>query len=329
MSFPRYIRVFGRVLGIAFLLSGGPTNAGFNEFTPLFERDATRFDITGVTGDNSTRGGEAVATAVYDKYSLSAGAFHLNTDGFRTNNDVRHVIYNLYGQVALTPTVNLQAEYRTRDTDHGDLAMNFDPDDFSPNYERHFNEDTARIGLKFTPNTASTVLLSFIYSDREEKQGDGSVDISPAPTPPFLPGGSIINTNSFFGDTEEESYQYEGQYIFSAERFNIITGASYATVDQDFRTLNPVAVQFPPVLPGIPQPPNQTVLNPHKETPTIDDMRGYAYGNLQQNDAVTWTLGPEGGPASAGRVLQGRQAGTGKQPHPGAHPGRRFQPVLR
>lgn len=31
MRFPRYIRVFGRVLGIAFLLSGGPTNAAERE----------------------------------------------------------------------------------------------------------------------------------------------------------------------------------------------------------------------------------------------------------------------------------------------------------
>ena len=265
---------------------GGPANAGFNEFTPLFERNATQFDVTGVAGDDSTRGGEAVVTALYDEYSMSAGAFHMNTDGFRPNNDIRHVIYNLYGQVALTPALNLQAEYRTRDTEQGDLALNFDPDDFSQNYERHFNEDTARVGLKFTPSTASTFLLSFIYSDREEKQTDGGTDVQPAPFPPFPPGSSIINTNSFDGHAEEESYQYEGQYLFSAERYNIVTGASYSTVDQDFRTVNNATVQFPPPIPSPPP-----VSSARKETPTIDDMRGYVYSNLQQNDELTWTLG--------------------------------------
>ena len=271
---------------------GGPTNAGFNEFTPLFERNATRFDVTGVVGDNSTRGGEAVATAVYDQYSLSAGAYHMNTGGYRPNNDIRHVIYNLYGQVALTPTVNMQLEYRNRDTKHGDLELNFDPDDFSAAFERQFNEDTARVGLKFTPNTASTVLLSFIYSDREEQQQDGSVIITPAASPPFLPGSSITNTNSFAGDTNEESYQYEGQYIFSDERFNIITGASYATIDQDFRTSDTVTVVFPPTLPFLPPiPPPPPVVNSRREAPDIEDLRAYVYGNLQQNDAVTWTVG--------------------------------------
>jgi hypothetical protein len=242
-----------------------------------------------VSGDNDTQGGEAVATAVYDQYSLSVGAYDLSTDGYRDNNDISHEIGNLYGQVALSPILNLQIEFRTRETDQGDLALNFDPDDFRPEFERHFEEDTAHLGLKISPNAASTVLLSFIYSDRDETQQNGSIEIEAAPFPPFLPGGSIVTTSSFDGATEEESEQFEGQYIFTAERFNILTGIGVAKVDQEFETVDSVLVELPPAI--FPIPPPSLVVSERMESPTIDDMRAYVYGNLQQNDAVTWTVG--------------------------------------
>ncbi|MGI9309614.1 MAG: TonB-dependent receptor domain-containing protein, partial [Gammaproteobacteria bacterium] len=265
---------------------GGPSSAGFNEFTPLFERNTTRFDVTGVSGENDTRGGEAVATVVHDQFSLSLGAFDFDTDGYRSNNNISHEIGNLYGQVALTPKLSLQAELRARDTEHGDLALNFDPDDFSSEFERDFEEDTAHIGLKYAPSTASTILLSIISSERDEKQGDSSVESAPAPFPPFPPGSFIVTTTSFDGDTEEDSSQVEAQYIYSAEQFNLIAGVGVAEVDQEFNTLDSVIVVFPPPIPSPPP-----VLTARTETPTIDDMRGYFYSNLQQNDTVTWTLG--------------------------------------
>ena len=39
---------------------GGPAEAGFNEFTPLFERNQIRVDGTGLAGNNDTWGGEGV-----------------------------------------------------------------------------------------------------------------------------------------------------------------------------------------------------------------------------------------------------------------------------
>ena len=267
---------------------GGPANAGFNEFTPLFERNSAQLDITGMSGSNDTRGAEAVATAVYDRYSLSLGAYDFETDGFRDNNQISHEIQNLYGQVALSPTVNLQLELRSRTTEHGELAINFDPDDFRPEFEREFEEDSAHLGLKITLSPASTILLSLIESEREERQTDGSVEFAAVPVPgPFPPGSFIVTTDSFEGDTEEESSQFEGQYIFSAERFNLVAGVSSTTVEQDFSTVNSVIVTFPTPFPPSPPP----VINEFRETPTIDDMRAYVYSNLQQNDAVTWTVG--------------------------------------
>ena len=71
----------------------------------------------GMVGSHDTEGGEGVVSALYDWLSLSAGVFHYDTDGWRPNNDIKHDIYNVYAQAAVTPDLNIQAEFRRRDTE--------------------------------------------------------------------------------------------------------------------------------------------------------------------------------------------------------------------
>ena len=267
------------------IAGGGPASAGFNEFTPLFERNKTQFNVTGTGGNNSTGGGEAVVTTVHDNFSLSAGGYYYDTDGFRKNNDIQHEIYNVYGQVALTPTVNVQAEYRYRDTENGDLAMNFDPDDYSKNFNHKFRENTARAGLKFTPGPASTVLLSFIYSDIDESSSDSSSETEEIQELPPFPLVFDVN-DSTTTKASDEAYQYEAQYLYNADLFNLTAGATYATVDQVFEFNN--RTMFDPLPFIIPEQPAPLSA---RDSSTIDDTRGYVYGNIKPNNAAIWTLG--------------------------------------
>ncbi len=111
---------------------GGPAEAGFNEFHPLFERDRLQAIGSVFVGDHDTFGDEIVVSGLVDRFAVSAGQFHSETDGFRDNNDVENDLYDLFFQAAVTPKLNLQAEYRRRETEQGDLFSNFDLDDFSP-----------------------------------------------------------------------------------------------------------------------------------------------------------------------------------------------------
>ena len=258
---------------------GGPSTPGFNEFTPLFEQNQTQFNVSGFGGNEDTHGGEAVVTTLHNGYSASGGAFHYFSDGFRQNADLRHKIYTLYGQAAITPAVNLQTEFRHQDSKNGDLALNFNPDDYSPNYERDFKEDSARIGARFTPSASSNVLLSMIYSDRKEKQSDGSSTVVPIPFPPF----SFVNAQSVSGDTKEKAYQPEAQYLYEGKGYNITAGGAYAHVDQKFTTQS--TTTFTP--PVFPPPPGSST----EDEPTINDARGYVYSNIESFDQVTWTVG--------------------------------------
>jgi hypothetical protein len=247
---------------ISLVARSGPAAAAFNEFTPLFERQGAQLNAAGVAGNNNTYGGESVVSMLYDRYSLSAGGFHFESDGWRSNYDVNDDIYNAFGQAAITPELNAQVELRRRELDQGDLNFNFDRNNFSDNLRHDLDEDIARAGLRYSPTPKSDFLLSFIYSDQKVRDRD---------TVPF-----------FFTDVEldEESYQVEGQHLYRRDRFNVTAGLAFSYVDGHLDgRFDPR--EFPPVFPPIHSSSNPDITHP----------RGYVYSNVRFPDPVLWTAG--------------------------------------
>ena len=66
-------------------------------------------------GGNSTYGDQIVVTGLWDRFSVSVGQLHYETDGFRANNDLEENIYNIFAQVQLSTSTSVQAEYRHRE----------------------------------------------------------------------------------------------------------------------------------------------------------------------------------------------------------------------
>jgi Flp pilus assembly protein TadD len=248
--------------------AGGPSAAGFNEFTPLFEQNRTQFNASTIVGSNNTSGGEAVLSTVHDRFSGSAGAFGFESDGFRDNADVKHEIYGLFGQWAASPTVNLQAEIGKRNTEYGDIAMHFDPDDFDSTLRRDLDVETGRVGLRVSPSQNSTFLLSAIYADREGL----------AHQEPVLDfGGGFFVDAVADGLLDEEVYQYDAAYIYQQDKFNVTAGAAYADSDRlDTITFSDAFGFFDDL-----------------ETEQIDlkDTRVYAYGNITLLPNLIGTVG--------------------------------------
>jgi tetratricopeptide (TPR) repeat protein len=165
--------------GLNVISGGGPARPGFNEFTPLFERNQAQLNTTAVVGNNWTRGGETVLSGIYDKLSLSAGQYLYKSNGFRKNFELRDDISDLFAQAAITPDLNVQAEFRRRRVENGDLALSFDPDSVTSGFERDLDQDTGRFGARYSPTPQSDIIYSFIYSKRHEKfdYGDEGVDL--------------------------------------------------------------------------------------------------------------------------------------------------------
>ncbi|MDH3689600.1 MAG: FecR domain-containing protein [Gammaproteobacteria bacterium] len=251
---------------------GGPASPGFNEFTPLFQRNKSQFNVTGFGGNNDTYGGEGVLSGLYDRFSYSVGGFTSNTDGWRPNNGLDQDLYNVYLQGAVTPEVNLQAEFQHQESTAGDLAFNFDPDDFLLDRTTDRDQDTARIGLRISPmprSPQSTILLSYIHNDREEIQRLSE------PLDPFT-------TISFDADIRDKGDQWEAQYIYQRERLNFLVGAAYS--DADSLTMEEIVIS------DIDLGPVETFGGTFDEK--IEHPRGYVYANIHTGEeSIDWTIG--------------------------------------
>jgi tetratricopeptide (TPR) repeat protein len=198
-----------------FLISRqGPSTSSFNTYNPLFNRNQATLLASGFSGTNDTWGGEGIVSGIYNKLSLSAGYTHFETDGFRTNNDQDDDISNVFTQLELTHKTSIQAEYRYRDTQTGDLPIRFDPNMFFPTVRNSTETESMRLGLHHAFTPRSHLLVSFISQDADYRYRD---------TDPF-----------FYLDwsTDEDGYMTEVQHLFNSERFHIISGAGYFDSDQ-------------------------------------------------------------------------------------------------
>ncbi len=193
------------VADLNIITNTGPAVAGFNEFAPLMERNKPQLVASGIAGSNNTFGNEVVASVLYDRASVSVGQYHLQSDGFRKNNGQNHDIYNAFMQYVVTPKLNIQAEIRRRETQHGDLLLDFDRDVVRNDWQRSIKENLARIGAKYELSPDQDLLVSGRYIDR------------------------IENTNSI--RLENAGFQIEAQHLFRHEYLNTILGGGIYRFD--------------------------------------------------------------------------------------------------
>ena len=195
---------------------GGPADPSFNEFNPLFNRDRFAVQASGLAGEHNTAAGELVASGIYKKFSFSAGGYGYQTDGFRTNNDVKDSIFNAFLQTSLSPSTSLQAEYRYRDLEKGDIRQLFFKDDFSPFLRQQDKYSAIRLGGRHAFSPGSTLIGNFMYNKADR-------GIQENPTDPF--------STKFNLKGEDESYSAEMQHIFSAAKIKLVSGAGYFDIE--------------------------------------------------------------------------------------------------
>lgn len=250
------------------LLAGGPVmlagvspeEPSFNEYSQLFLGNRLQLLTSGVGGNEGTLGDEVILSGLQGRTSYSVGQFHYQTNGFRTNADIRQNIYDGFTQISLTPKLNIQGEVRYSTPNNGDLTLRFDPADFSPTQTNEERDVVYRLGLHYILAPGSDLLVSFFYTNTSSSETDSTVA-------EFPPG------TSFWVSDGEDGYNGEAQYLFTANRLNLITGAGH--FEGEF-TENGVIT-----LAGIPYPfPSNT-----KEHST--DGYLYSYLKLPRNSALT------------------------------------------
>lgn len=183
----------------------GPSTASLHEYNPLFARNRPVLSVTGIVGNNKTLSDEMSVSGITDRFSYSLGQAHHQTDGFRDNAELRYDLYNVFAQAAVTSQLDLQIEYRWRETKQGNFSL--DPESSSDNDSRKERQDTVRLGAHYLISSNSDVLLSLIYTD--------------------------IESDTFNSHTDLLSQQAEAQYLFRGDRFNLIIGGGITDSDKN------------------------------------------------------------------------------------------------
>jgi tetratricopeptide (TPR) repeat protein len=253
-----------------FLSSGGPTGLSFNEFNPLFNRNGATFQASGLVGGNSTGSGEVVAAGIQNNMALSAGAFYFSSDGFRPNASQRDTVANIFYQWELSPQASIQAEYRYRHEEHGDLQLRFFPDEFFPGQRTPQETNVFRLGGRYNFSPSNTLLASATYSHARF----GAFDTDPFAAPGFITSLNLREPQNAWGA--------ELQDIYRSAQFNLVAGGGY------FKRSGTSTLTVGTVLP----PPDDVFESSFKED--VEHSNVYLYGYLNYLKNVTVTLGVSG-----------------------------------
>lgn len=255
-----------------FLISSqGPAEAGFNTYNPLFNRNGAVVQAGGMAGENSSWGGEGIVSGIYNKLSLSAGYAGFETDGYRQNNDQSDRIANVFAQYAFTYKTSVQAEYRYRDNERGDLERTFFSDDLLPNLRQEDEINSARVGFRHSFAPSSDLIGNFQYSD-----GDRRVhDEDPEFTFPIF---------NFDIEGENEAGSGELSYLHRSKYVNFVGGAGHFDIDaEDNITL---ALDFG-------EPPLEE-LDRFSVDADTRHSNVYLYSYIRPTDNLTFTVGGSG-----------------------------------
>ena len=258
---------------LSILEGAGPSSPSFNEFNPLFLRNRLALQASGVAGSNDTFGEEVVLSGLQNRFSYSLGQFHFRTDGFRENDDQTQNIYNVFAQASLSHKTSVLAEYRAFDGDHGDLELDFLPDDFFKNIRYSDQYKGGRIGVHhaFAPGSdliGTAVYELHKYSARVNDQFPFDV-------------GVVLNLD-VNDQTVDHVANVELQQILRRGRYHLVAGAGYLHINRD-ETLSVSSSTDPPLFP----PDDQQ----YPLSSTVQHTNAYLYLNVRYPDSATWTLG--------------------------------------
>jgi tetratricopeptide (TPR) repeat protein len=251
--------------------AGGPAGLSFNEFHPLFNRNGINFQTSGLAGGNSTYSGEGVLSGIYKNAAFSLGGFHFRTDGWRRNADQKDAIASAFVQLEISPKTSIQAEYRFRNSERGDLNQQFFPENFFPGQRNKEERNVIRLGGRHAVSPDSIILGSYTF-----QHSNVSVNDNQFPQFPISSFDSKLRNERAFGT--------EIQHLFRSPYLNLTSGIGYFDVDGTIKQT--FGVNFPPQPfgPGFVEIPATTNTITHH-------FNIYSYAHLNFLENVTFTLG--------------------------------------
>lgn len=231
---------------------------GYNEYGSLFERESARADLTLFGGNRDMAGDQAIIWGLSNKTAYSFGQYHIATDGFRPQADVRHDIYNAQLQHQFTTGATVHLDGAHRKSTIGDLRQTLDPE-FTPNLRRELDSQHLRLGFHHQFSVDNNLIGFLLQGQRDEK---------------------IVDLNGPITEDSRDGDQIELRYLTGHAGSNISTGISAYRVNASTGTR--FELDLPP---GFPQP------EPVITESQIDGGNFYSYAQLPNTANLHATVG--------------------------------------
>lgn len=199
---------------LGLLRAAGPSRVTFYEYSPVFDGDGVRLDLSAVAGSQDTIADQISAVAHWGNGSFGVGQLYYETDGFRANNQVEHLIFTAQGKAEIIPGLTLFAEYRRRETDAGDRSLEFDLafDDFQT--ELRLDDFKAGFNAEIMPGLNALGLFRFVDATNRVTQQ--------------------FNGFSLSNETMEKGFDGQAQVFLSRRAYDVVAGVSAYEVEEEF-----------------------------------------------------------------------------------------------
>ncbi|MEW8507123.1 MAG: FecR domain-containing protein [Candidatus Thiodiazotropha sp.] len=248
-------------------LADGPTRLSYNEFNPLFIQSGATLLIDGFVAGNDTWGEDVIVSYLHNRFSLSLGQYHYESDGFRDADWLEKDTLTAFAQLNITPETMLQLELSEGDQENGYLNQHFYPDDFAtPDFTGDVERNDYRLGIRHQFAVGSLIIGNIQHSDNTTDQqfgtgffssntlADDEIDnrelqwLNTFGDVKTVLGGSSIeadsDTTTEFGYTDDIdrssiNQKYDRIYLYTffpmGETVNLTLGAAYTDFEETFK----------------------------------------------------------------------------------------------
>ena len=228
--------------------NSGVQDSTYGEYSSLFSKDGTRYRLGAVVGSDNTFAEDVNVSGVHKSFAYSVGQYHYETDGFRDNNDLKQDIYNIFLQSSLNASTDIQAEFRSVESEYGDLDLFFDVNSFSPTERNNRETRLSRIGINHRLDNNSRVLVSLINKKNKYLSSTTTTTqtIIPLPTAPF--SGVSVSTDVSGNIDDSDADTVELQFVRQQKDLSYVAGIGYFDEDRDNTSTQDLTVTFDPAL---------------------------------------------------------------------------------
>lgn len=238
----------------------GPGFVSLHEFSPLFLSNGLAATTSGLIGDNQTFGDEVTLSGINNRMSFSVGQYHLQSNGFRPNNDQQIDLFNAFFQDMLSPRTSLLAELRYRQKTFGDLTLRFNPDDYLPTLDQDDEITSLRVGGRHDFGPDQTLIGTAIASTTDGTAG----------------GIEAFGASMEIGN-DTDNLMIEAQHLARSRQVRLQSGAGYLVSSEEEK------ISLAPPLQVLSQTDS-----------TVRHANAYSYAHIDLSSSCTATIGLSG-----------------------------------